>query len=162
MRRALGKTKNRSAPGPDRVGYQLIKAIRDTRLGRERIKEVVDNLARGVIPSVWRKMRVVFIPKACRDLTLAKNWWPLNLINCVGKLGEKVLANRIQDLGGDLFHHLQFGSARERSAGDVLYRSVVKARWGINEGGSMASAKTHFRLIWLTSAYSAHNPNKPD
>ena len=50
VRQALRKTKNRSAPGPDGVGYRLIKAVRDTRLGRELIREVVDNLARGVIP----------------------------------------------------------------------------------------------------------------
>ena len=69
----------------------------------------------------------MFIPKPGRDLTLAKNWRLLNLINCMGKLREKVVADRIQDFGGDLFHHLQFGSVRGRSAVDVLYRSVVKA-----------------------------------
>ena len=74
VRRALRKTKNRSAPGPDGVGYWVIKAVRDPRLRRELIEEVVDNLARGVIPPTWREMRVVFIPKPCRDLTLARNW----------------------------------------------------------------------------------------
>ena len=80
---------------------------------------------------------MVFIPKPGRDLTLAKNWQPLNLINCVGKLGEKVVADRIQDFGGDLFHHLQFGSIKGRSVVDVLYWSVVKARRCIDEGGDV-------------------------
>ena len=128
VRWALGKTKNGSAPGPDGISYRLIKAVRDTRLGGELIEELMDNLARGVIPPALREMRVVFIPKPGRDLTLAKNWGPLNLINCVGKLGEKVVSDRIQDFGGDLFHQLQFGSVRGRLAVDVLYRSVVKAR----------------------------------
>ena len=44
---ALGVTKNRSAPGPDGIGYRLIKAVRDTRLGRELVDEVVDNLVAG-------------------------------------------------------------------------------------------------------------------
>ena len=82
----------------------------------------MDNLARRVIPSQWREMRRVFIPKLGKDLTLAKNWRPLNLINCVGKLGEKVVADKIEDFGGDLFHHLQFASVRGRLAVDVLYR----------------------------------------
>ena len=137
VRRALAKTKNASAPGPNGVGYRLIKAVRDTRLGGELIEEIVDNLARGVIPPAWREMRVVFIPKPGRDLTLAKNWRPLNLINCVGKLGEKVVADRIQDFGGDLFHHLQFGSVKGRSAVDVLYQSVVKVRRCIVEEGDV-------------------------
>ena len=56
VRRALGKTKNGSAPGPDGVGYRLIKAVRDTHLGRELIEEIVDNLVRGVIPPTWREI----------------------------------------------------------------------------------------------------------
>ena len=134
---ALGRTKNGSAPGPDGISYRLIKAVRDTRLGRELVDEVVDNLVRGVIPPAWREMRVVFIPKPGRDLTLTKSWRPLNLINCVGKLGEKVVADRIQDYGKDLFHHLQFGSVRGRSAIDVLYRSVVRARKCLAAGGAV-------------------------
>ena len=135
--RVLGRTKNGSAPGPDGISYRLIKAVRDTRLGRELVGEVVDNLISGVIPVAWRKMRVVFIPKPGRDLTLTKSWRPLNLINCVGKLGEKVVADRIQDFGGDLFHRLQFGSVRGRSAVDVLYRSVVRARRCLDAGGGV-------------------------
>ena len=133
VRRALGKTKNGSAPGPDGVGYRLIKAVRDTHLRHELVEAVVDNLARGVIPPAWREMRVVFIPKPGKDLTLAKNWQPLNLINCVGKLGEQVVAHRIQDFGGEIFHRWQFGSVRGRSAVDVLHRSVMKARRCIDE-----------------------------
>ena len=73
MLRALGRTKNGSAPGPDGIGYRLIKAVRDMRLGRERVDEVVDNLVRGVIPPAWREMREVFIPTPGRDLTLTKS-----------------------------------------------------------------------------------------
>ena len=82
-------------------------------------------------------MRVVFIPKPGRDLTVARNWRPLNLINCVEKLGEKVVADRIQDYGDELFHRLQYGSVRGRSAVDVLYRSVVRARACMDGGGSV-------------------------
>ena len=73
-------------------------------------------------------MRVVLIPKPGRDLTQTKNWRPLNLINCIGKLGEKVVTDRIQEEGSSILHHQQYGSVRGRSAVDVLYRSVVKAR----------------------------------
>ena len=119
------------------ISYRLIKVVRDTRLGRELVDEVVDNLVRGIILPAWREMRVVFIPKPGRDLTLTKSWRPLNLITCVGKLGEKVVADRIQDFGGDLFHHLQFGSVRGRSAVDVLYQSVVRARRCLDVGDAV-------------------------
>ena len=82
-------------------------------------------------------MRVVFIPKAGKDLTLARNWRPVDPFNCLWKLGEKVGADRIQDFGGDLFHHLRFGSVKGRSAVDVLYQSVVKATRCSDEGGDV-------------------------
>ena len=110
VRKALGGTKNGSAPGPDRISYRLIKGVKDTRLGRESIEEVVHSLLGGIIPDSWRQTRVVFIPKLGRDLTLTKNWTPLNLINCVWKLGEKVVPDRIQDYGYEHFHRLQYGS----------------------------------------------------
>ena len=135
--RALGRTKNRSAPGPDGIGYRLIKAVQDAHLGRELTEGMVDNLARGMMPPAWREMRVVFISKPGQYLTLAKNWRPLSLINCMGKLREQVVVDRIQDFGEDLFHHLQFGSVRGRSVVDVLYRSVVKARRCIEERESV-------------------------
>ena len=94
------------------------------RLGRELIEVVVDCLHAGVIPKPWREMRVVFISKFMRDLSVAKNWRPLNLINCVGKLVEEVVVDRIQDFGGEIFHCLQYGCVRGWSAVDVLYRSV--------------------------------------
>ena len=137
---ALSGTKNNSAAGPDGVGYRLIKAIRDTRLGSELLGEVVAALRGGYIPDRWRDMRVVLIPKPGRDLTQTKNWRPLNLINCIGKLGEKVVADRIQEEGSSILHHQQYGSVRGRSAVDVLYKSVVRARHCLENGGSVGWA----------------------
>ena len=95
VRGGLSGTKNNSAAGPDGVGQTLIKAVRDPRLGTEVLGKVVAALRGGYIPDRWRDMRVVLIPKPGRDLTPTKNWKPLNLINCMGKLGEKVVADRI-------------------------------------------------------------------
>ena len=99
VRSALSGTENNSAAGPDGVGYRLIKAVRDTELGIEVLGVVVGALRGGYIPDRWREMRVVLMPKPGRDLTQTKNWRPLNLINCIGKLGEKVVADRIQEEG---------------------------------------------------------------
>ena len=68
------------------------------------------------------------IPKPGWDITQTKNWRPLNLVRCVGKLGEKVLPNRIQEEGESVLHHQQFGSVCGCSAVDVLYKSVKEAR----------------------------------
>ena len=73
VRNALSGTKNNSAAGPDGVGYRLIKAVQDTRLGTEVLGEVVAALRGGYITDRWRNMRVVLISKAGRDLTRTKN-----------------------------------------------------------------------------------------
>ena len=42
---------------------------------------------------------MVFIPKPNKDHKLAKGWRPINLINCIGKLAEKIVADELQDAG---------------------------------------------------------------
>lgn len=103
---ALAGTLNNSTAGPNGAGYELIRAVRDMRLGREVLSEVVAaHRGSGYIQHRWRDIRVVLIPKPGWDLTQTKNWRPLNLINCVGKLGEKVVADRIQPESHLVLHH---------------------------------------------------------
>ena len=128
VRHALGRTKNGSTPGPESINYRLIKAVRGMKLVRELIEVVVEYLHVVVIAKPWREIRVVFIPIPGRELTVAKNWRPLNLIKYIGKLREKVVAYTIQNFDGGLFHRMQYGSVRGRLAVDVLYNSVRRAR----------------------------------
>jgi len=51
--RALGKTKSSSATGPDGVSWRLLKALKDTHLGRAVLEDVGE----------WRQMEMVRIPK---------------------------------------------------------------------------------------------------
>ena len=110
IRRALIGTKNSSAPGPDGISYRLIKAIKDSPLGEEVVNEVALQLLVGTIPDKWKEMRVLLIPKPGRDLTITNNWRPINLINCIDKLGEKVVPDHLQD--ADLLHHHQFEAVK--------------------------------------------------
>ena len=80
---------------------------------------------------------MVLIPKPGRDLTQTDNWRPLNLMSCVGKLGEKVVADRIQEEGESVLHHQQFGLVHGRSAVNVLYKSVMEARKCLEGMGSV-------------------------
>ena len=66
---ALSSTNNKWAPGPDGIGYRLIKAVRDTRLGKDLVAEVVGALMEWRIPPRWNEILVVVIPKPGKDLT---------------------------------------------------------------------------------------------
>ena len=78
--RAIQGTSNKSVAGPDGISHRLIKLVLGTRLGTELVELIVDHLRRGIIPEEWKEMRMVMIPKPWRDLTLTKNWRPINLM----------------------------------------------------------------------------------
>ena len=93
----MSGTQNGSALGPDGICYRLIKAVVDTKLGRVLNGDITNGLMNGEGPESWREIRMVLNPKPGRELTITKTWRPLNLFHYVGKLAEKVVADRIQE-----------------------------------------------------------------
>ena len=134
--RAFKGTKSSSVPGPDGISYQLIKAVKDTLLSAELINEVAVQPLEGTIPDKWKEMRVVLILKPGRDLTVTKNWRPINLINCIRKMEEKVIADNLKD--ADLLHQHQVGAVKRRLPLEVVFRAVVKARRCMDGGEDAA------------------------
>ena len=121
---ALFRISNTSPPGPDGISYKIIKWANKSVLGEYLIDDVVDNLMEDKISKEWQNSKVVFIPKPNRDLALLKAWRPITLINCIGKLGEKVVVDELQQAG--LLHRHQFGSVKGRSAIDAVFREVTR------------------------------------
>ena len=50
--KAIRGTSNKSAAGPDGIGYCMIKLVLGTRLGAELVGLIVDRLQQGLIPAV--------------------------------------------------------------------------------------------------------------
>ena len=93
----------------------------------------MERLQGGLIPAAWKEMKMVMIPKPRRDLTLTKNWRPINLINCVGKIGEKVVADCLQEI--PCFHEGQYGGRKNRAVTEVVALAVTKAQRAVRAGG---------------------------
>ena len=122
VRRALSKTKNTLAPGPDGVTWKLLKMIKDTRLGEAVLEDVgmMAQLDLGYYGEAeWRDMVMVMIPKPGKDHSKVKGWRPIVLLNVVGKLADKVIA---QELGKrrELFHERAFAGRKGRGAIDSV------------------------------------------
>ena len=135
--RALLNTKNNSAPGPDGISYRLLKLIRHTTLGKAIIRDIAccfpnNEREREDIPTAWQEMLTVMIPKPGKDHELVKGWRPIVLSNTVGKLAEKVLADELQKVA--IFHKLQFGSRKKKSAIDAIMLAVSKAQEAMERG----------------------------
>ena len=69
---------------------------------------------------------MVMIPKPGKNHKKTKGWKPINLINGIGKLGKKVVADILQGCG--LLHKHQFGSVKGRSATEVALKTVTRAQ----------------------------------
>ena len=102
VRTALSSTSSSSSPGPDGISYRPIKAIKDTVLGDSLFKEIGEVLITGRIPYEWQDSKVVMISKPGKDYQQVKGWRPINLINYIAKLSEKVIADQLWEAG--LFH----------------------------------------------------------
>jgi hypothetical protein len=76
----------------------------------------------GHQPQCWRLATTVIIPKPNKpDYTNPKAYRPVALLNCLGKLLEKLMASRLAHLAEahNLLHEDQIGGGRQRSAIDA-------------------------------------------
>jgi len=122
-RKALARTKSNSAAGPDGISYRLLKLVKDTPIGQAVIKEIASWVETGLIPNHARDLPMVMIPKPGKDHKTVKGWRPIVLAQAAGKLTDKVIADSLQDVQ-DLFHNLQYGGRKSRSATDSLMISI--------------------------------------
>jgi hypothetical protein len=117
---ALQSTTNASAPGPSGVGYKLLKWAHAAC--PEALADIyTDCLAAGIHP--WKQVTVVAINKPFKlDYSKPKAYQPISLMECVGKLLEKIIAKQINDniQAHDLLPMTQFGSQPHHSAIDAI------------------------------------------
>ena len=100
IHRALKKTRNDNAAGPDGISWKLLKAIKDTRVGKallEDIGQVAEMEEGSRMSEKWRELKVVMIPKPGKDHAKVKGWRPIVLANVAGKLAEKLIAEELQE-----------------------------------------------------------------
>ena len=108
-------------PGPDGITQEIIAkayaAIPDTFM-----KVYSMLLTRGYHPKCWRQAIGVILPKPNKpDYAVPKAYRIICLLNCLGKVSERILANRLSKLAelGPLLSDSQMGGRRKRSAVDT-------------------------------------------
>ena len=97
IREALLNQLVQKATGPDRLSFKAIRLLWDW--DSQRIINIVKASFRlGVHPQVWKEAKGVVIPKPNKpDYRVAKVYRVLTLLNCLGKVVEKVAANAIAE-----------------------------------------------------------------
>ena len=127
---AASSLKNNIAPGPDAIPNEAVKIIVSLK---PKVLETVYNkcLTEGVFPRRWKRARLVLLRKGDKPLDEPSSYRPLCLLDCLGKLFEKVIDNRLRcylDEAGGLDDR-QFGFRKGKSTVDALnsLKSTVKS-----------------------------------
>jgi hypothetical protein len=95
----------------------------------------------GIHPRVWKEAKGVVIPKPNKpDYGVAKAYRVITLLNCLGKVVEKVAANAIAERceRRQLLHGGQFGCRKRRSAIDAVGRLMKRVEEAWERGNTAA------------------------
>ena len=121
VKNAISSSSAVKAPGPDRIGFAIIQqAYAAIPHIFTRVYSVFFH--HGYHPKCWRKAIGVVIPKPKKDdYSNPKSYRVIALLNCLGKVLEKIIATRLSYLANisELLHDTQLGSRKQRSAVDT-------------------------------------------
>ena len=143
MTQALSACSGNSAPGPDHVTWSHLKKVIAVRECCSVFLDLANACLRvGHWPRHFKASVSVVIPKPGKlSYSTPKSFRPIVLLNTIGKLIEKMIANRFQFdmIGLDLVHSNQFGGVRQRSTKDagVYLTHLIRAGWAKGQKTSM-------------------------
>ena len=116
---ALSGTANGSAPGRSGINYKLLKWAFEASPSRF---TTIFNSALSLGHHPWKDAKVIVLPKPGKpDYSKPKAYRPISLLECCGKLLEKIVASRVlADVNTfDLIPPNQFGSRDYHCAADA-------------------------------------------
>ena len=85
----LAKCKASSATGLDNVSYKMLRHL-PTTYKCYIIKMMSKCLQQGYFPASWKDAKTILVPKPDKNAAEAKNYRPISLLSCVGKLFERI------------------------------------------------------------------------
>ena len=134
IQKALKGLKPGKAPGPDNLPSAVYRRIPSLATHLERIFNMMYKTGR--IPVTWRRVHLVPIPKAGKDMRQATSYRPITLICTAMKIFETVLYHRLLPLIEPKLHPAQYAYRRLRGTEmclvelmDAVHRGLHRNRW---------------------------------
>ena len=131
---AISKCNDSSAPGPDKLTWYHLKSIvkQECLVNIINIADLCINL--GHWPNYFKYLSTVIIPKPNKmSYDQLESFHPIVLLSTLGKLIEKVIAERIQFtvVSNDFIHPSQLGGLKFKSTTDasVTLTHIVHSGW---------------------------------
>ena len=94
--KALKSLKNKTSPGEDTIPYIALKNLPEPAID-ELTKTFDTCLQIGYFPKKWKHAIGKMIQKTNKPKDNPASYRPISLLNCMGKLFEKIVSNRIQE-----------------------------------------------------------------
>jgi len=135
FRSAIHKCIDSSAPGPDRMSWCHWKVIIKNDDCLSKIINIADTCINlGYWPKYFKISTTVVIPKPNKmSYDNPKAFHPIVLLNTLGKLIEKVIAERIQFTvtSNDFIHPSQLGGLKFKSTSDagIALTHIIQSGW---------------------------------
>jgi len=121
LQNAANSLKTKIAPGPDGIPNEIVKSI--AKINPEALIKVYNTcLKNGTFPETWKATRLVLIRKGDKPLGVPFSYRPLCLLDCLGKLLEKIIDNHLREFldTNDGLYDRQIGFRKECSTIDTL------------------------------------------
>ncbi|KAH7557896.1 hypothetical protein BM1_05168 [Bipolaris maydis] len=122
-----------TSPGPDLISQEVIRKVYLAQPeALFRIYSTLFNL--GYHPRCWRKAKGVILKKTSKpDYSIPKAYRVISLLNCLGKVLERLVARRLGALAEttDLLHPSQLGGRLKKSAIDaalLFYNNIQQQK----------------------------------
>lgn len=151
--RIISNLRTKKACGPDGISNILIKNLPNNAISF--LTGIFNEcLKLGYFPKAWKVARVVAIPKPNKDPTLASNYRPISLLNCVGKVFEALILTKLLEYADDnsILINQQFGFRYGHSTVQQILRLIEEISFDFNKdissGLVLLDIEKAFDSVW--------------
>lgn len=163
--------KPRKAPGLDKVTNLAIKSF-PLRLLTTLTVIFNASLRLCVFPTAWKEAVVIGFHKPRKDRSDPTSYRPISLLACIGKIYERIILNRLQDICTDrnLIPNEQFGFRSKHSCVQQVHRITEHVHRGFHTtakskdtGAIFFDVAKAFDKVWHNGLiYKLYRLNLPD
>lgn len=154
---AIAKFKDKKAPGLDCIPNLVLKEA--FKCCPDQFVAVINKcLRQGTFPYMWKRQKLVLLPKDKKPLDDPSSYRPLCMIDTSGKLLESIVCKRLEaciETAGGLSNH-QFGFRKARSTVDAI-NVVVKTAANAIEGKRWRNGGKEYCLVVTLDIKNAFN-----
>lgn len=149
--------KDRKAPGLDGIPNCVLKEV--VKCCDSQILRLFNScLELGSFPSIWKRQKLVLIPKDGKPPENPSSYRPLCMIDTFGKLLEKIICNRLQESVERVrgLSESQYGFRKGRSTIDAI-RVVTELAKNAIEGKSWKKGSKEYCVVVTLDVKNAFN-----